>query len=221
MRLFDILCHIIAPITRYFSTGSFDNTGEVLPLHSRQERIQEPWSAIFSKMDWLHKVTELGGKPALIGSRLSSVSSPGETGKFHMVLLSNVMRDEAPSESLRQLFFACLKQGYAHQKGRYVDEIKIGSHITVDVTQPLRAPAWLEIKTRRIKQLFVLEHKRLHAQYCFFSEGRIGTLQPQNFTRQDRHTIATQRDFSHGVILHLPHVEEALEVLIFANRGDY
>jgi hypothetical protein len=221
MRLLDILRHIIAPITRYFSPGSSDNTGEVLPLHGRQERIPVPWSAIFSKKDWLHKVMELGGEPALIGPQLSSVSSPGETGKFHMLLLTNFMRDEAPSDSLRQLFFASLKQGYAHhQRGQYVDEIKIGNHITVDVTQALRGPAWLEIKARRIKQLFVLEHKRLHSQYCFFSEGRIGTLQPQNFTRQDWHTIATQRDLSQSVILHIPHEKRAFQVLIMANRGE-
>jgi hypothetical protein len=65
MRLFDILRHIIAPITRYFSTGSSDNTGEVLPLHGRQEQIPVPWSAIFSKKDWLHKIMELGGQPFL------------------------------------------------------------------------------------------------------------------------------------------------------------
>jgi hypothetical protein len=85
-------------------------------------------AAIFSKKDWLHKVMELGGQPALIGSHLNSICSPGETGKFHIVLLTKFIRDEALSESLRQLFFGCLKQGYAHrQRGQHEHEIKIGS----------------------------------------------------------------------------------------------
>jgi hypothetical protein len=88
-------------------------------------------------------------------------------------------------------------------------------------SEALRGPAWLKVKVRRIKQLFVLEYKHLHSQYYFFSKGCIGTLQPQNFTRQDGLTIATLRDFSQGVVLHIPHADRAFEVLIFANHGGY
>lgn len=138
-----------------------------------------------------------------------------------MILLSNFGRDEVPSESLRQLFFDCLKEGYTHtqrQKGWGYDEIMVGN-ITVDVTQPLHGGVWLEIRARRIKQLFIFEHKFLRSQYCFFHDREIRALQPQNFIAQRKETIATKSDFHrYGVILEIPGTKG---VLVLEDRGEF
>lgn len=80
-------------------------------------------------------MTELGGRPLLVSSQLSDLCS-SRRKRAHVILLSNFKQDEAPSESLKQLFFNYLKEGYTHtqrQKNWGYNEIKVGN-ITVDVT---------------------------------------------------------------------------------------
>jgi hypothetical protein len=61
------------------------------------------------------------------------------------------------------------------QKHWGYDEIRVGN-ITVDVIQALHRGAWLEIRARRIKQLFIFKHKLVRSQYCFFHEREIKAL---------------------------------------------
>jgi hypothetical protein len=183
------------------------------------ERAQDPWSTIFAKEDWLNKVTELGGRPLLVGSQLSDLCS-SRRKRAHVILLSNFERDEAPSESLKQLLFNSLKEGYTHtqrQKHWGYDEIRVGN-ITVDVTQALHGGAWLEIRARRIKQLFIFEHKLVRSQYCFFHEREIKALQPQHFIVQYKETIATKSDFyRYGATLKIPGTKG---MLVLVDCGD-
>jgi hypothetical protein len=76
----------------------------------------------------------------------------------------------------------------------------------------------LEIRARRIKQLFIFKHKLVRSQYCFFHEREIKALQPQHFIVQHKETIATKSDFyRYGATLKIPGTKG---MLVLVDCGD-
>ncbi|KAB8070468.1 hypothetical protein BDV29DRAFT_160415 [Aspergillus leporis] len=177
-ELVDHIINYLSPLSAVNAQAAFET-----PPREYDQPVQGLWSAIFKKEDWLRQVTELGGNPVLIGPRLGDVHLVNDyrrMPKIHMVLHSGSMSFDVSTKPMRKLFILCLKEGIVHHEScEDCAEITAGDDLTVDVSEPLRGHEWLEIQTRRIKQLFTYNNKCLQSQYCFFNDKTIKLLQPE------------------------------------------